>query len=49
MFTESVMIGCNFTVCHGGSAKYKTCLIFHRSSLTLDPNRGSVYLETDLS
>ena len=35
MFTESVRVGCNFLVCHGGSAKYQTCLIFHRSSVTL--------------
>ena len=35
MFTELFRIGCTFPACHGGSAKYQTCLIFHRPTLTL--------------
>ena len=38
MFTESARIGCSFLACCGGLAKYQTCLIFHRTSLTLDPS-----------
>ena len=52
MFTESVRISCSFPACCGGSAKYQTCLIIHRPSLTLDPNHGSPvlsYHETSLS
>ena len=35
MLTESVRIGCIFLACRDGLAKYQTCLIFHRHSLTL--------------
>ena len=38
MFTELVRISCDFPACHGGSAKYQTCLIFHQPSLILDPD-----------
>ena len=49
MFTELVRISCDFPACHGGSAKYQTCLIFHQPSLILDPDHGSSHLETVLS
>ena len=49
MFKELVRIGCSFPACRGGSAKYQTCLIFHRSSRTLDPGLGSTHLVTILS
>ena len=35
MCTESVKVGYIFLACHGGLAKYQTCLIFHRPSTTL--------------
>ena len=45
MFTESVRVGCSFPSCRGGSAKYQTCLIFHRASATLHRDCGSAHLE----
>ena len=49
MFTESVCVGCSLPACHDGSAKYQTCLIFHRPSMTQHPDCGSAHLETVLS
>ena len=49
MFTESVRVGCSILACHGGSAKYQTCLIFHQPSMTLHPDSGFSHLETVLS
>ena len=46
IFTESVRIDCSFLAYHGGSAKYQTCLVFHRPSPTLDPDLGSTHLVT---
>ena len=48
MFTESVRVGCSFLACHGESAKYQTCLIFHQPFQTLDPNYGSTHLSSSL-
>ena len=44
MFTESVRNDCSFPACCGGLAKYQTCLIFHRPSLTLYPDLSSSHL-----
>ena len=44
MFTESVRISCSFPSCHGGSAKYKKCLIFHWPTTTLYLDLGSTQL-----
>ena len=48
MFTESIRVDFNFLACHGGSAKYETCLIFHPPSTTLDPDHGSAHHESGL-
>ena len=45
MLMEWVGVSCRFLACHGGSAKYQICLIFHRPSLTLVPSHGSSQLE----
>ena len=48
MFTESVRVSCSFLACCGGSAN-QTYLIFHCPLMTLDPDCGSVHLETKLT
>ena len=34
LFTQSVRVGYSFPACHGGSAKYLTCLVFQEPSTT---------------
>ena len=40
MFTVSVRVGNGFPVLLGESAEYQICLMFHQSTLTLDPDTG---------
>ena len=48
MFTELVRIGCSFLACRNGLAKYQTCWLFYRPSITLYLDLASAHLETVL-
>ena len=45
----SVRVSYGFPTFLKGSVKYQTCLVFHQSTLTLDPDCGSRHKETGLS